>query len=223
MIKATQITKSFDGRQILKGIDLEVADGEFLSIMGESGSGKSTFLSILAGNLRADSGSVLLDGEDLSSMNEKKLAKLRRTKLGFVYQSLNLIPTLNVKDNILLPLYLDRASLRKGRERMEEMAELLRVSHLMNAFPKDMSGGECQRVAIARAMVHEPSVLMLDEPTGSLDTHATADVMELLCRLNRECGVTVIQVTHSRQTSLYGDRTVFISDGLVSLDAPATL
>lgn len=223
MIKASQIIKSFDGRQILNGIDLEVADGEFLSIMGESGSGKSTLLSILAGNLRADSGSVLIDGEDLSLMNEKKLAKMRRTKLGFVYQSLNLIPTLNVRDNILLPLYLDRASLRKGREKMNEMAELLRVSHLMNSFPKDMSGGECQRVAIARAMVHDPTVLMLDEPTGSLDTHSTADVMELLCHLNRECGVTVIQVTHSRQTATYGNRTVYISDGLVSLDEKVTI
>lgn len=215
MLKASQIYKSYGNRQILRGIDLEVADGEFLSIMGESGSGKSTFLSILAGNLRADSGSVLLDGMNLSQMDENELARMRRTKLGFVYQSLNLIPTLNAQDNILLPLYLNHEDIKAGKERMNEITDLMRVSHLLKCFPKDMSGGECQRVAIARAMVHRPSVLMLDEPTGSLDSRATADVMELLCDLNRTCNVTVIQVTHSRQAAAFGSRTVFMSDGVI--------
>lgn len=216
MLKACQIYKSYGDHTVLRGVDLEVGDGEFLSIMGESGSGKSTFLGILAGNLRADSGSVLLDGEDLSQMSEKKLARMRRTKLGFVFQSLNLIPTLNAKDNILLPLYLNREDMKKGQERMMEMTELLRVSHLLGSFPSEMSGGERQRIAIARAMVHEPSVLMLDEPTGSLDSRATADVMELLRTLNTQCNVTVIQVTHSRQAATYGNRTVFMCDGVIS-------
>ena len=213
MIKANQLHKRYSEQAILSGVDLTVEDGEFLSIMGESGSGKSTLLSILSGNLRPDVGSVTLDGHELTAMRERELAKLRRTALGFVYQSLNLVPTLNAADNILLPLVLDRADLRAGRERMKKFAETLRISHLLGAFPKTMSGGECQRVAIARAMVHEPSVLMLDEPTGSLDAGSTEEVMELLRELNQTHGVTVIQVTHSTLTAGYGNRTVILTDG----------
>ena len=213
MLQASQLHKRYGEQTILSGVDLRVADGEFLSIMGESGSGKSTLLSILAGNLRPDAGSVTLDGHELTSMRERELAKLRRTSLGFVYQSLNLVPTLNAADNILLPLVLDRADLQKGYERMQEFADTLRISHLLGAFPKTMSGGERQRVAIARAMVHEPSVLMLDEPTGSLDARSTEEVMELLRGLNRTHGVTVIQVTHSTLTAAYGNRTVTLTDG----------
>lgn len=215
MIQAKALHKSYGGRKILQNVDLYADAGEFLSIMGKSGSGKSTLLNILAGNLPPDSGSVLLDGEDVCSMNDARLSKLRRTKLGFVYQSLNLIPTLTAKDNILLPLYLDRKDLKQGREHMEELARSLDVAHLLNSFPSSMSGGERQRVAIARAMVHRPSVLMLDEPTGSLDNRSTADVMELLCRLNREHGITVIQVTHSEEAAAYGSRIIRLSDGQV--------
>ena len=213
MLQANQLHKRYGEQIILSGVDLKVTDGEFLSIMGESGSGKSTLLSILAGNLRPDAGSVTLDGRELTSMRERELAKLRRTALGFVYQSLNLVPTLNAADNILLPLVLDRADLGVGRERMKNFADTLRITHLLGAFPKTMSGGERQRVAIARAMVHEPSVLMLDEPTGSLDARSTEEVMELLRELNQTHGVTVIQVTHSILTASYGTRTVTLTDG----------
>lgn len=213
MLKATQLYKNFGDQKILTGVDLSVADGEFLSIMGESGSGKSTLLSILAGNLRPDAGSVSLDGKEITAMRERELAKLRRTALGFVYQSLNLMPTLNAADNILLPLVLDRADLTRGRERMHSLAQTLGIGYLLGAFPRTMSGGERQRVAIARAMVHEPSVLMLDEPTGSLDARSTEEVMELLRELNRTHGVTVIQVTHSLFTAGYGNRTVTLADG----------
>ncbi len=213
MLQASNLHKSYGEQTILAGVELSVARGEFLSIMGESGSGKSTLLSILAGNLRPDAGRVMLDGHDLTAMRERELARVRRTSLGFVYQSLNLVPTLNGEDNILLPLVLDRADLREGRKRMKEFAEILRISHLLGAFPKTMSGGERQRVAIARAMVHNPSVLMLDEPTGSLDARSTEEVMALLRELNRTLGVTVIQVTHSTLTAGYGNRTVTLSDG----------
>lgn len=213
MLQACQLHKCYGEQTIFSGVDLTVADGEFLSIMGESGSGKSTLLSILSGNLRPDAGRVMLDGHDLTAMRERELARVRRTSLGFVYQSLNLVPTLNAADNILLPLVLDRADLRGGRERMREFAETLRISHLLGAFPKTMSGGERQRVAIARAMVHRPSVLMLDEPTGSLDARSTEEVMELLRELNQTHGVTVIQVTHSTLTAGYGNRTVTLTDG----------
>ena len=216
MLIAQQLSKRFQRQDVLTNVSLTVEKGEFLSIMGESGSGKSTFLNILAGNLPPDSGRVLLNGAEITAMNERALSKLRRTELGFVYQSLNLLPTLNGLDNILLPLCLDRQDLRSGSRRARELAEELRVSHLLEEMPSTMSGGERQRIAIARAMIHNPSVLMLDEPTGSLDSHSTRDVMELLQRLNLQHGVTVIQVTHSAATAAYGSRTVILHDGQVT-------
>lgn len=216
VLVATDIYKSYKSQQVLRGVSLEIGAGEFVSIMGESGSGKSTLLSILAGNLPADSGSVMLDGEDICKMSERALARLRRTKLGFVYQSLNLVQTLNATDNILLPLYLDGENIRSGKERMRELAERLEISHLFSKMPQDMSGGERQRVAIARAMIHTPRILMLDEPTGSLDSRTTAEVLQLLVELKRETGVTVVQVTHSEEAALMTDRIVKIRDGRIA-------
>ncbi len=215
MIVAANLEKSFGERKILHGIDLNVRAGEFLSVMGKSGSGKSTLLNILAGNLRADKGDVIFDGLALSGATDREMASLRRTKLGFVYQSLNLIPTLNVRDNILLPVYLDRGDLKQATQKMQAFSEWMGIDGLLKAFPATMSGGEQQRVAIARAMVHDPAVLMLDEPTGSLDSRSTKDVMELLCRLNAEYGVTIVQVTHSPEAAAYGTRTVHVSDGRI--------
>lgn len=215
MLIATDIHKSYKNQPVLRGVSLEVSEGEFVSIMGESGSGKSTLLSILAGNLPLDSGSVVLDGEQITSMSEKALARLRRTKLGFVYQSLNLINTLNATDNILLPLYLGGDSISCAKERMRGLADRLGISHLLKKMPQDMSGGERQRVAIARAMIHTPKILMLDEPTGSLDSQTTKEVLTLLTELKRETGVTVIQVTHSEEAALMTDRIIKICDGRI--------
>ena len=215
MLIAEKLIKRYGEHILLDGVDLTVADGEFLSIMGESGSGKSTLLNILAGNLPADGGSVRLGDRCITAMCERELAELRRGALGFVYQSLNLIPTLNGEDNILLPLVLGRQDLHAGRERMSKLVQTLRIGHLLHAFPHTMSGGERQRIAIARAMVHQPEILMLDEPTGSLDSRATQEVMELLQVLNRENRVTVVQVTHSAMAATYGTRTVILSDGQV--------
>lgn len=216
MLIATSLYKTYEKQAILKGVDLAVRDGEFLSIMGESGSGKSTLLNILAGNMRPDSGSVRLNDLEISSMKEKELARLRRREMGFVYQSLNLIPTLCGADNILLPVYLDRQDVKVGKEKMAALARALRIEHLLGDLPQTMSGGEKQRVAIARAMIHDPSVLLLDEPTGSLDSRSTDEVMELLRMLNREHGVTVIQVTHSAHAASFGDRSVYLCDGGLS-------
>lgn len=215
MIKATDICKSYGKTVILHGVNLTVEKGEFFSIMGKSGSGKSTLLNVLAGNLKPDVGSVLLGGIDLTALDEKGLAKLRRTQLGFVYQSLNLISTLNGKDNILLPLYLDGQSITCGKAKMAELAEYLGIKALLSRFPDEMSGGERQRVAIARALIHDPSVLMLDEPTGSLDSKSTNEVMDLLCRLNRDLGITIVQVTHSEAAAERGTRIIRLSDGEV--------
>lgn len=216
MLRAEKIYKSFGETEVLHGVDLAVETGEFLSIMGESGSGKSTLLGILGGNIRPDLGSVLLDGQDVCGLNERELAKMRRTKLGFVYQSLNLISTLRGDENVLLPLYLDKADVRKGKERMTELAELMGISHVLESFPEQMSGGERQRVAIARALIHDPAVVMLDEPTGSLDSVSTAQVLALLKKINRDMGVSIIQVTHSADAASYGDRTVYLNDGRIA-------
>lgn len=216
MLKATGLYKSFDGHEVLHGVDLTVARGEFLSIMGESGSGKSTLLSILAGNQRPDAGSVVLGDKDIFALSEREMARLRRTSLGFVYQSLNLISTLNGAENILLPLYLDRADTRAGEQKMRELASFLRIERVLDAFPETMSGGERQRVAIARALIHDPDVLFLDEPTGSLDSRATDEVLELLGQINRERGVSIVQVTHSAAAAACGTRTVVLVDGRMS-------
>ncbi len=213
MITAENITKSYNGTTVIHGIDLTVNKGDFLSIMGESGSGKSTLLGILGGNIKPDSGSVTLDGESITDADDKTISRLRRTKLGFVFQSLNLIPTLNAEDNILLPIYLNGGDLKENRKKLSELSKLIGIDKILSSFPEKMSGGQAQRVAIARAMLHEPSVLMLDEPTGSLDSKNSDQILVLLNDLNQKYGVTVIQVTHSEKAAAYGTRTVGISDG----------
>ena len=216
MLIAKNVKKSYNSREILKGIDLVIEDGEFLSIMGESGSGKSTLLSILSGNARPDVGTVTLDGFEISSASEKELARFRRGELGFVYQSFNLIPTLSAEDNILLPLYLSKADMTAGREYMRTLADRMGISHLLASMPEDMSGGERQRVAIARALIHHPKIIMLDEPTGSLDSKSTTEVLELISEIHREMGISIIQVTHSPDAAGYADRIIYVKDGEVA-------
>ena len=216
MLVAKNVKKSYNNRDILKGIDITIADGEFVSIMGESGSGKSTLLSILSGNQHPDEGSVVFDGFEISSADEKDMAKFRRTDLGFVYQSLNLISTLSAEDNILLPLYLAKEDVVKGREYMHQLAQRINISHLLSSMPEHMSGGERQRVAIARALIHHPKILMLDEPTGSLDSKSTVEVLNLLSEIHRDMGISILQVTHSLDAAKYADRIILIKDGEVA-------
>ena len=215
MLIAKDIVKSYGAQKVLRGVSITVADGEFVSIMGESGSGKSTLLSILAGNTRADGGTVEIDGVDITSFTHKERARVRRDTVGFVCQSLNLLPTLSGEDNILLPVILAKGDIKEGRKRMHELSETLNVTHLLKKLPEDMSGGERQRIAIARAIINKPKILMLDEPTGSLDSKNTEDVLNLLKKINAESGITVLQVTHSHAAAEVGDRIITISDGAV--------
>ena len=215
MLIAKDIVKRYEYEEVLKGASLTVEDGEFVSIMGESGSGKSTLLSILAGNMKADGGSVLLDGVEITALSERELAKIRRDKLGFVYQSLNLIPTLSARDNILLPTYLAKKGSDYAKERLDFLSSHLEIESLLSRLPADMSGGQRQRVAIARALINEPKIIMLDEPTGSLDSRTTGEVLSLLREINEKYKISILQVTHSREAALVGDRIIYMKDGQV--------
>lgn len=215
MIQATNIQKSYNGERVLFGVSLNIADGEFVSIMGESGSGKSTLLSILGGFLSADAGEVLLDGEGVSQMSERRLAEIRSTTLGFVFQGYRLIPTLTARDNLLLPAVLGGKSEDELKEYLQHLANALCIAGLLEKFPDQLSGGQCQRVAIARALLYKPKTLILDEPTGALDSEMEKRVMELLRAVNQELGTTVVQVTHSKTVAEYGNRIVYLKDGKI--------
>lgn len=215
MIKAIDIEKSYNGERVLFGVSLDIADGEFVSIMGESGSGKSTLLSIFGGFLDADAGQVLLDGEEIFKMSETRLAEIRCSSLGFVFQSYKLIPTLNARDNLLLPAVLGKKSETELDEYLKKITHALGIAELLNKFPGQLSGGQCQRIAIARALLYKPKTLILDEPTGALDSAMEKRVMELLKEVNREEGTTIVQVTHSKTVAEYGNRIVYLKDGKI--------
>ena len=205
----------YNGEEVLHGVSLSIEDSEFVSIMGESGSGKSTLLSIIGGFLLADSGEVLLNGESVSSMNDKDLARLRCTRLGFVFQGYKLIPTLSVRDNIMLPALLGGGVESELAPYLAEITEQLNISDILKKFPDELSGGQCQRVAIARALLYKPELIVLDEPTAALDSEMEAKVMSFLVKINRELGTTILQVTHSKTVSEYGKRVIYLKDGRV--------
>jgi putative ABC transport system ATP-binding protein len=194
----------------LAGVTVGFERGRFSAIMGPSGSGKSTLMHILAGLDRPTSGSVTLDGDEITGLDDAELTKLRRDKLGFVFQFFNLIPTLSVLENVLLPAEL--AGLRV-RPRALELLERVGLADRQGAFPDGLSGGEQQRVAIARALVRDPRLVLADEPTGNLDDATGASVMELLDSVTRRSGKTLLLVTHSRELAALSDRELKIEDG----------
>jgi putative ABC transport system ATP-binding protein len=201
---------------ILRGIDLEIPRGQFAAIMGPSGSGKSTLLGLLAGLDAATSGQIVLDGEDITGLGEDELAVLRGRKIGFVFQSYHLIPTLTAEENVMLPLELSGHADDTGRAR--ELLESVGLLDRRDHYPVQLSGGEQQRVALARAFVVRPPILMADEPTGNLDTANGRHVLELLIALNRREGTTLVLVTHDAQLSGQADRRITLRDGLVVSD-----
>ena len=215
MIQATNIKKSYNGEHVLNGVSLEIKDGEFVSIMGESGSGKSTLLSILGGFLAADEGKILWDGRDISTMNEKEISELRCKEMGFVFQFYKLIPTLNVNDNLLLPTVLGKKLSDETKKYVDYLAQKLEISDLMKKYPHQLSGGQCQRVAIVRALAYSPRTVILDEPTGALDSRMEQKVMELLSEINQKKQTTIVQVTHSRRVAEYGGRIIYLADGAI--------
>ncbi|MBE7068614.1 MAG: ABC transporter ATP-binding protein [Clostridiales bacterium] len=216
MIKASGIQKSYNDEKVLKGVSLEIKAGEFVSIMGESGSGKSTLLSILGGFLAPDAGQVTWWGEDVSTFSNNRLAQIRSTEVGFVFQFFRLIPTLTVQDNLYLPATLGKKMSQNTREYVAELVEELNLSGLLKKYPTQLSGGQCQRVAIIRALAYKPSLVILDEPTGALDSSMEEKVMALLSKVNRVHSTAIVQVTHSKKVADYGNRIIYLKDGEIT-------
>ncbi|UCH59262.1 MAG: ABC transporter ATP-binding protein [Anaerolineales bacterium] len=202
--------------EALKGVDLSIQAGEFVAIMGPSGSGKSTLLHLMGGLDKPTSGEVILAGKPLSQLNDYELARIRRLKVGFVFQFYNLIPTLTAAENIALPLLIDGVPLRRYRERLDELLELVNLSDRAQHKPDQLSGGQQQRVAIARAFVNQPEIVLADEPTGNLDTRSGTAILELLQRSRAELGATIVIVTHDPRAASYAQRVIFLRDGKIA-------
>jgi putative ABC transport system ATP-binding protein len=202
----------------LRGVDVEILPGEFVSVMGPSGCGKSTFLHVIGGLARATRGSVLLDGNNLSEMSDAARTLLRRHKVGFVFQRFNLLPTLDAYHNIALAQHIHGNGF--DPHRFDVVANLLGLKERLHHRPSELSGGEQQRVAIARAIISEPKIVLADEPTGNLDTRTSDSVLGLLRDLNKDLGQTIVMITHNPEAAAYGNRVMHMRDGLVVDGAP---
>ena len=216
VLRTEKVCKSFGEQQVLHEVDLQIDKGDFVSIVGSSGSGKSTLLTILGGIDRPTSGKVFLGEEEIASASEKRLAVLRRTKIGFVFQFFNLAPYLTAEENVLLPIMLSGRVTAEHRKKAAGLMEYLGIADCAKKMPGKMSGGEQQRVAIARGLIFDPEVILLDEPTGNLDSKSSLEIMKLLKRINEEMSATIVQVTHSEYNAGFGNRIIAIKDGAVN-------
>jgi putative ABC transport system ATP-binding protein len=219
IVEAVNLFKSFKlGEvevEVLNNINLTIQPGEFVSIMGPSGSGKSTLLYLIGGLDKPTSGSIKIKGQELSNMKDQEESILRRRDLGFVFQFYNLIPNLNVEENVMLPILLDGKRMKAERRRLDQILEDVGLSDRRYHTPRELSGGQQQRVAIARALVNDPDVILADEPIGNLDSKTGMEIMKLLKRNNQERKKTILQVTHSGEAAGYGDRIIHVRDGKV--------
>ena len=222
MIVVSRLTKTIatatHSVDILKGIDFTIDKGEFVAIMGPSGSGKSTLLGLLAGLDSPTSGKIILDGEDITGLDEDRMATLRGRKVGFVFQSYNLIPTLTAEENVLLPYELIGGNGFDGPKRARDLLEVVGLADRRDHYPVQLSGGEQQRVALARAFMARPPILLADEPTGNLDSQNGQHVLELLISLNKREAATLVLVTHDELLASHAGRRIVLRDGLVVSD-----
>ncbi|MEF3302335.1 ABC transporter ATP-binding protein [Paenibacillus sp. GYB003] len=219
VLKAQALSKIYGAKhsgvtyRALDQFDLEVGRGEFVGVMGPSGSGKTTLLNLLSTIDKPTSGRIEVNGTDPGKLNNKQLALFRRRELGFIFQDFNLLETLSIKENIVLPLVLDNTKVDEIERRLAEIADVLGISHILNKRTYEVSGGQQQRAAIARAIIHRPSIVLADELTGNLDSKSAKDAMESLQRLNEERETTILMVTHDPFAASYCRRIVFIKDG----------
>jgi putative ABC transport system ATP-binding protein len=218
-IQIRQLTRRYtegeQQRSIFTGLDLDIERGAFIALLGPSGCGKSTLLNLLGGIDLPDAGQIHIDGCPLTHMNEGERTRFRRRYIGFVFQFFNLIPTLTVEENLWLPLELNGLTTAHERDRALELLDNVGLGDRRNSFPERLSGGEQQRLAIARALVHGPSLLLADEPTGNLDAVTGERILELLLKLHRQAGTTIVMVTHSREVATRADRILMLEQGQI--------
>jgi putative ABC transport system ATP-binding protein len=200
-------------RSVLRGVNAAFGRGESVAIVGESGSGKSTLLNLISGIDDADCGAIWLDSQNLNALDERQRTLFRRHHIGFIFQFFNLLPTLTVWENVVLPLELNGINGAEAKERTQSLLDAVGLGHRGDSFPDRLSGGEQQRVAIARALVHDPRLVLADEPTGNLDEETGHQVLTLLDRLTRQAGKNLILVTHSTDAAAYADRIFYLNDG----------
>jgi putative ABC transport system ATP-binding protein len=215
LIAVRDLCKTIGNVEALKDLNFEVGDGEFLAVQGPSGSGKTTLLGLMAGLERPTSGRIVFNGNEITSMTEEELALFRRHNVGIVFQFFNLIPTLNVIENIALPLFPENPGKMEMFERAGRAAESVGLAHRLDHHPNELSGGEQQRVAIARALINRPRAIFADEPTGNLDTKTGGKIMALLKGLNEGQGLTVVMVTHDDALAREADRIIKLKDGVI--------
>lgn len=199
----------------LNGVSFAMERGEFTAVMGASGSGKSTLLNVIATIDRPSSGSILLEGRNIAEMREQALAAFRRDRLGFIFQEYNLLDTLTVAENIVLPLNLRRCALPETKKRLAQVAAALEIAEQLDKFPRQLSGGQRQRAACARALITEPALILADEPTGALDSANSRSLMQTFTRMNQSLGSTILMVTHDAVVGSYADRVLFLKDGKI--------
>lgn len=217
MLKVINLNKSIKNNKntfkILGNINLEVKDGEFISIMGPSGAGKTTLLNIMSTIDRPSEGKVYYDNEDVHSLKNKELSKFRRDNIGFIFQDYNLLDNMSIEDNIALPLVIANEKPDKIQKEVEKLASFFGIKKHLKSYPYELSGGQKQRVAAARAIITSPSIIFADEPTGALDSKSASELLNCLKEMNKKFNVTIIMVTHDAFTASYSDKIIFIKDG----------